>query len=258
MKKWFGAFFLMAVIVSPAHAALCDSFKTISTTNSPYSLSSSDFGECLSVDATAGPVVIDVPAAPTLGAGSLNVKKIDVTSNLVSFSGGPFEAGENLASLPLSLEQDAGTLASDGSGWTLRTPGLATLRHNPWVAEHTITATMYSIDPTYNGYIMLVDTCSAGASVYMQLPAIASAAFHHQTYSVKVHRIDSCAEPSLVVSVVANSTSDYIADNHTSSANGTACGSPGGLCKIDETQNYQDLFLWTDGARWIVPDLKGF
>lgn len=230
----------------PASAALCDSFKTI-TAN--YTVVTADAGACIRADATAGTINITLPAATVFGAGSVSFKKVDTSSNLV-FINGTLEEG--MTSLPLT-EGYSVTESSNGisSAWELAAPSLQVARCSNYASpEHDITALSYIITPAYCGYLLLVDTCSAGGSVYMGLPAMSDVAFHHQTFAVRIMKFDSCAT-SYVVSVVANSTSDPIVWNHVGLA------APG-LGKIDLVSNYQLVEMWTDGARWTVPQSYGF
>jgi hypothetical protein len=84
---------------------------------------------------------------------------------------------------------------------------------------------------------------------------------HHQNFTIKIMRLDSCTSPPVgaVVSIIANSVPDTIRWNHVGSATGGTCGS-GGLCKIDLTTNYQVVDLWAQGVGvgWIVTGSQGF
>jgi hypothetical protein len=203
-------------------------FQTL--TAGSYTLSSADSGKTIFADASGGGVTVTLPAANLFGVGQVTMKKVDQSSNLVQFSG-TFE--ESQTSMPLSLEGDVATMASDGTNWKLIMPGLATLRHNPFVAEHTITIPSYQIDRTYNGYVMIVDAATAGAPVLMVLPAITSAAFSHQTFTVVITKFDSGSNNVTVVPFEAGtlhwSSSTYILSHQ-----------------------YQSAIFWTDGARWLI------
>jgi hypothetical protein len=221
-----------ATTAAAARASLQTANSVFLTITGPttYSVTSADLGKVIFANATAGQVTVNLPAPASFGIGQLTLKKIDATSNLVQFTG-TLEQGQS--NLPLSLEGDAATIASDGSVWKLISPGLATLRHNPFVAEHTITTPTYNIDKTYNGYVMIVDAATAGAPVLMVLPSLSLAAFNHQTFTVVVYKFDSGANK---VSIIPNAGEPL----NWSSAT------------VDLTAQYQSAALWTDGARWIV------
>lgn len=203
-------------------------FQTI--TAGSYTLSSADAGKIIFADATSGGIGVTLPAPNLFGVGQVTMKKVDLTSNIVQFFG-TFE--ESQTSMPLSLEGDVATMASDGTVWKLISPGLATLRHNPFVAEHTITIPSYQIDRTYNGYVMIVDALTAGGPVLMVLPPITQAAFSHQTFTVVVNKFDSSANNVTVVPFEAGtlhwSSSTYVM-----------------------THQYESVIFWTDGSRWLV------
>lgn len=203
-------------------------FQTL--TAGSYTFSSADSGKVIFADATSGGITVTLPAANLFGVGQVTMKKVDLTSNIVQFTG-TFE--ESQTSMPLSLEGDVATMASDGTNWKLITPGLATLRHNPFVAEHTITTTSYQIDRTYNGYVMIVDAATAGGPVLMVLPPITQAAFSHQTFTVVVNKFDSGANNVTVVPFESGtlhwSSSTYVM-----------------------THQYESVIFWTDGSRWLI------
>lgn len=214
-------------------------------------VTSSNLDNIVYADATAGPIDITLAAPSSFGVGLLGVKKIDLTSNLVQLlpASGTFE--EAMSSLPLSLEGDGVIMASDASAWRVLVPGLSTLRHSMIPAEHDVTSTSYNISPTYNGYIMLCDTASAGGSIMIVLPWMAQAAFHHQCFEVDVMHFDSVAT-SNVVSVVSQSGEPIVYPG------AVWLGTPGASSmKLDLPTNYQCKTFWTDGARWTVPRTNG-
>jgi hypothetical protein len=213
------------------------------------------------IDATNGPVNLVLAAPPSAGQGLIAFKKIDLTSNLVALvpatlvpatsstpASGTFEDG--MISIPLSLEGDAATMESDGNAnWWLLSPGLATLRHNPFVAEHTIISTGYQMQPSYNGYIMLVDTSVNNAPIMIALPPISAAqalamdmpraAFSHQTFTALVTKFDSTSN---VVSVV--SEPGEVIEGGTQLSSGSYL--------INLTAFHETYLFWSDGARWIA------
>lgn len=203
---------------------------TFQTITASATLSSADSGKVIFADATSGAINVALPACNLFGIGQVTMKKIDLTSNLVQFTG-TFE--ESQTSMPLSLEGDVATMGCDGTNWKLIMPGLATLRHNPFVAEHTITVPSYQIDRTYNGYVMIVDAATAGGPVLMVLPSITQAGFSHQTFTVVITKFDSGSNNISVVPFESGTL-------HWSSSVYTL------------SHQYQSAIFWTDGARWLI------
>lgn len=210
-------------------------------------LSSSNLNETIFCDATSGGVTLTLPTASAFGTGMVAIKKIDLTSNLVSVypPSGNIESGFSF--YPLSLENDSLILQSDGvSSWKLVGQNFSNLRHNIVHAEHTITSATYNIDQTYCGYIMLVSTSSVGAPVLMELPLISAAAKNHQTFTVGVMNFDGTYEVSIV-----SQSGDTITDPRASPSGSSyvvnlAAGFPN-----------RCYWFWTDGARWVIPMTNG-
>lgn len=211
-------------------------------------------GNSIWANAASAPLTITLDTPANFGVGLVSIKKVDMTSNLVTVANAcsPTCMEEGQATLPLSLEGDAAIFQSDGiSQWKLISPGLYTLRCHPDGAEHDITILYYNIDPTYCGYVMLVDTYTAGGPVEMVLPSITVAAYSHQNWGVTVCMFDS-NPTSNFVSVVSQS-GQYIAY-----PSAIWLGTPGASSmKLDITINQKCAKFWTDGARWVVIAMNG-
>lgn len=204
------------------------------------------------VDATAGAIVLTLDDPASFGVGVVTIKKIDDTSNPVTLvpATGTFEMGR--ASFVLSLVGDACKMASDGTNWWMVEPGLTAFRHSfLGCAEHDIAVPFYNIDPSYNNYLMLCDTASAGASQEIVLPDMTVAAFGHQCFMVGVMHFDS-APTSNIVSVVSQPGQPIICPG------AVWLGTPGSSSmKLDLPTNLQCKWFWTDKARWTVPASNG-
>lgn len=196
------------------------------------SIPTSDKSKIIYADATAGAVDLTLPSAASFGVGVLSVAKVDIGSNIVRVYPPVADSISGMTKIMLPLFGDNAMFASDGSTWRVVGPSIASIRHTPIVAEHTIVIgnSPYSIDESYNGYIMIVD--ATGGNITLNLPKADTVAFaNHQVYTVAVKKYDTSAN---TVSIVA-----FAGD----AINGPA--SP-----IILTRPYETVWLWTDGARW--------
>jgi len=68
-------------------------------------------------DATAGAVVVSLPAAATNDGRLVIVKKTDISVNTVTLDGNSAETIDGAATQVLALQYDSITVACDGAGW---------------------------------------------------------------------------------------------------------------------------------------------
>ena len=94
-------------------------FKSITTADSPYTLTTSDY--IVKVSANTGDVLISLPAAAKGLVGGRSSKfeihRADNTGHAVNLLGGGSELINGDASQSLVLQYDSVTVASDGTGW---------------------------------------------------------------------------------------------------------------------------------------------
>lgn len=209
--------------------------------SSNYNVSTSDINKVLFVDATATPITIQLPAAATFGVSTITIQKADTTSNLITVlpPGGNTINGQAQVYAP--LEGAAMIIQCDGATYRIISPGFAEMRGSSIRSEHTIVFanSPYPIDPTYNGYIMVVD--ATGGNIALTLPSLTgsnAAAFSHQSFTVDVTKYDTSTN-IVTVSAFGSDTINW-------------SESPVVLARGRDYVRF-----YSDGARWYIADIGG-
>jgi hypothetical protein len=130
--------------------------KTITFADSPYAVTADDVS--LMIDASGGPVVVDLPTGADQDGKVLFVKKIDTTTNLVTINRGGSDTIENLLTKYLTLPYDGLLLVKNGANWASI---LATSVSSPNTLRVDILGSDIGGDGTmFHPYRTIVHACS--------------------------------------------------------------------------------------------------
>ncbi|MCP4410077.1 MAG: hypothetical protein GY807_20500 [Gammaproteobacteria bacterium] len=109
--SWYVAATIASSIVSTAT-------KSISDSDSPYTLLAADEGKIITIDSSAGDVTVNLLAAATAGDGfQVSFKRIAGDSNTITLDGNSTETIDGATTLTIDYDDDVVGLRCDGSNW---------------------------------------------------------------------------------------------------------------------------------------------
>jgi hypothetical protein len=243
----FACLIVMLFLGAPdARAKVCSQTRTVSANDNIHH---SDNDTCIRVDTTSGAVTLTFDSSATFSADDeVTIKKIGTVSNNV-FVSGAFEGGRAVAYLV--LEGDAVTFHINSGGvWEeVSTPVAVRRGFSMCRSEHDVSTTSNVVNNGDAGFCYYLDVCSAGASIYEQLPPLSAVAYNHQNFTISFKLLNSCGS-NRVASIVVGAFGDGFAG--TSSSN-IGLAAPG-YQKIDISKDNCILRLHGTPPWWVWDD----
>ncbi len=158
----------------------------ITDADSPFTVTTSMSGNLITIDATAGDVLVNLPAAVLAGKEfKITFKRVDASANAITIDGFGAETIEDLTTLDLATQNQAATLhctgTSVGRSWQIEANNFisANVISTSTLATFEITDTdsPFALTAAHKGNLVRIDAETADVTVNLLSAATAGAEF---------------------------------------------------------------------------------